>query len=760
MFSIPILGRISILDYTRLFLAFTFLITEPLLRIAFAIFPLRYLADVIHRALQPPPPATKRNLTSAEVEQKAEKHVEHLTNTEDFVRFWGFPFEPHYATTKDGYILALHRIPHSRSEQEVMMRNPTASRAGGRPRGNSASSVSSLSSIINSLNGASSPHQNTSKSYRGASSSSSTVNGGSRPVVLLWHGFMMCSEVWVCLPNPSQNLAFMLADAGYDVWLGNTRGNKYSCKHRSFKPTEEAFWDFSLDHLALHDLPDAVSYILKVTGAPTLSYVGFSQGSAQGFSALSMNRRLNKQINLFIAMAPVSKPQGIENKLVNALVNTSPEVIYLLFGRKSMLSATLFWQSIFTPQTFATIIDFCVWGLFSWHSEYISYKSTVYRHLYSYTSVKMIVHWFQVMRKGRFQMYDENPTVIPNAAGGHLVPKFPTEHISTPVALFYGGKDTLPDLGYILRETPNPVFCLQIEEYEHLTFIWGRGIEKAVFPGILGLLNEYSEAWSDAETISPPLSTSELISSSSQNSPALAPSYPARARGVPWIPQSDIDFILELGQGKPTDAPLPTAASSMSGSLPNTGMAFPGKLSVAKLLKRAAASNGAIKVRRVASVGGAASAASSGATKGAMSGRSASVAGTVRTGASDPPSYSESESGGDRDGADKDKRAIERAMQAAVDGAKAEALMGRRASAVSMDVSVGQGKGLGHQSSISSIGSNGMGPRHVPMPREVYEEENTSSSSDDQRSESLFTQSQGRARKRVAGGLYNIQGDN
>jgi hypothetical protein len=44
------------------------------------------------------------------------------------------------------------------------------------------------------------------------------------------------------------------------------------------KPTEEAFWDFSIDHLALHDLPDAVSYILKVTGAPSLSYIGFSQG--------------------------------------------------------------------------------------------------------------------------------------------------------------------------------------------------------------------------------------------------------------------------------------------------------------------------------------------------------------------------------------------------------------------------------------------------------------------------------------------------
>ena len=50
---------------------------------------------------------------------------------------------------------------------------------------------------------------------------------------------------------------------------------------------------------------------LKVTSSPSLSYIGFSQGTAQGFSALSMSRKLNKQVNLFIALAPATKPKGI-----------------------------------------------------------------------------------------------------------------------------------------------------------------------------------------------------------------------------------------------------------------------------------------------------------------------------------------------------------------------------------------------------------------------------------------------------------------
>jgi hypothetical protein len=36
-----------------------------------------------------------------------------------------------------------------------------------------------------------------------------------KPVVLLYHGFMMCSEVWLCNLDEERNLAFVLAEAGY-----------------------------------------------------------------------------------------------------------------------------------------------------------------------------------------------------------------------------------------------------------------------------------------------------------------------------------------------------------------------------------------------------------------------------------------------------------------------------------------------------------------------------------------------------------------
>lgn len=116
--------------------------------------------------------------------------------------------------------------------------------------------------------------------------------------------------------------AFMLANLGYDVWLGNNRGNKYSRNHMSINPEEKSFWDFSFHEMGLHDIPAIVNFIKKETDQDKITYIGHSQGTCQFFAGMTLLPDFyEKSFNGMIALGPVSNLEFVSSPLIRTLVD-------------------------------------------------------------------------------------------------------------------------------------------------------------------------------------------------------------------------------------------------------------------------------------------------------------------------------------------------------------------------------------------------------------------------------------------------------
>jgi len=69
--------------------------------------------------------------------------------------------------------------------------------------------------------------------------------------------------------------AFYFANLGYDVYVANNRGNKYSRNHKTIHPDDKSFWQFSFVDLAKDDKAN-IEFIRQHTGFAKIAYIGHS----------------------------------------------------------------------------------------------------------------------------------------------------------------------------------------------------------------------------------------------------------------------------------------------------------------------------------------------------------------------------------------------------------------------------------------------------------------------------------------------------
>ncbi|NXK58574.1 LICH hydrolase, partial [Sylvietta virens] len=370
---------------------------------------------------------------------KKSRNPECFMNVSEIIRYHGFPCEEYEVTTEDGYILGVFRIPAGRNSQ----------------------------------------------------------NTGKKPAVLLHHGILTDSIYWIAnLPNNS--LGFILADAGYDVWLGNSRGDTWSLKHKSLKPCQKHFWQYSFDEMGKYDIPAELNFIMNKTGQKDVFYIAHSEGAAAGFIAFSTYPDLSQKIKAFFALGPVVTITHATSPLV-MFTKLPQSLIRLLLGCKGVLHYNELIKGPVTQfcaclgKVCGNVFLYLVGG--SIQNMNTSRTDSYTGHYPAGTSVQNVIHWHQILRANQFQAYDYGCKENLKKYNQTAPPVYKIEEIKTPTAVWSSGQDKFADpqdMARLLPRITNLIYHEHFPEWGHLDFLWGLDATEKMYLKILQLLKKYA----------------------------------------------------------------------------------------------------------------------------------------------------------------------------------------------------------------------------------------------------------------------------
>ncbi|XP_069680504.1 lipase 3-like [Periplaneta americana] len=363
---------------------------------------------------------------------------EHLT-TPQLIRKYGYPAESHTIQTEDGYLLTLHRIPHGRS---------------------------------------------------------SAYNASKIPV-FLQHGLLSTSATWV-LTGLNKSLPLLLADLGFDVWLGNARGNTYSRAHVSLDPDDYRFWDFSFHEMGVYDLPAAIDWVLGVTGHKELVYVGHSMGTTMFYVMASERPEYNRKVKLMKSLAPVAFMGHVKSPIRLLTPFTRDlEFISKYLGKGEFLphNKILQWLGKYGCEqvTFEKKICEETIFIFSGFDEAqfnMSLLPVILGHEPAGTSTKTIIHYAQEIKSGKFQYYDNS-----TSKNFDQPKEYDLSNIMVPLDLHYADNDWLAspvDVKLFAEKLKTKVNFIRVPlaTFNHVDFVWAKDLYKLLYESIIKTINK------------------------------------------------------------------------------------------------------------------------------------------------------------------------------------------------------------------------------------------------------------------------------
>ncbi|XP_053202994.1 gastric triacylglycerol lipase-like [Panonychus citri] len=302
------------------------------------------------------------------------------------------------------------------------------------------------------------------------------------------------------------NLGFVLANLGYDVWISNSRGNIYSRNHSFLNPDKDSkFWEFTFDEMITYDTPAIIHHVLNETQSDSIGWIGHSQGTLLMFGLLSIKPEYSNLIKPFIALAPVARVDHLQSP-IRMLAKIEPAVQFLRSHGGEFLSNNRFIRylkrTLCTPP-FHFICSNTLFLLMGYDSTQLNVtRLPVYAaHDPAGTSSWNMVHFCQMINQRSFSRFDLGLKNNLRKYGSPHPPEYPLDKInSTHIAFLYSSNDLLADpqdvslLKSLLKVPLFRDYLVPFEKWNHMDFTYAMQTGYYINRVVINILREF-DAW-------------------------------------------------------------------------------------------------------------------------------------------------------------------------------------------------------------------------------------------------------------------------
>ncbi|VEN37648.1 unnamed protein product [Callosobruchus maculatus] len=335
----------------------------------------------------------------------------------------------------------------------------------------------------------------------------------------MMHSLLCSSMDWLYL-GPEKSLGFLLAEAGYDVWMGNVRGNTWSRKHVKLDPDRDNdFWEFTFHEHGYYDVGAYIDHILNVTKHKQLYYIGHSQGTTELFILTSMRPEYNEKIIHGISLAPIAFMTDVRSPIIGMMVKFKRQLnnLFELFNVRELLSSSKLIKEAgkvlcADGSPFQEYCSLVIFSLAGFDSPQLN-KTHIPVIVYSTpagTSAKNLLHFYALIDSGKFIQFDYGRAKNLKNYNSVEPPEYNLSRISIPITLYTSQNDylsSMKDVVTLSQSLKNSVIRkIKYKRFTHLDYLMAKDVDRLLNNELIDYMNsirngsashDHNKGWHD-----------------------------------------------------------------------------------------------------------------------------------------------------------------------------------------------------------------------------------------------------------------------